>query len=246
MEKVMAAVETPKSKTGSGKTSSARERAAQMQQAHRAVERRRQRLVTLATVGAAALVGGGLVLMAALNGTAKSDPEYARDLANVSGLGSEEQPPWPAPADAAGRAEAAGLSIGPMGMAEHYHAHLDVIVNGRPVDVPANIGIDSLGAMSGLHTHAADGVLHVEADRPGQPFTLGQLFTQWDVRLTGQQVGGLTAEDGNALRVYVDGEKVPGDPALIQLEGEQQIAVVFGPTDQKVDVPDSYDFSSEG
>jgi hypothetical protein len=245
MEKVMAAVETPKAE--SGKRSSARERSAQIQRAHRARERRRQRLVTVATVGAAAFVGGGLVLMAVLSGTGKSNPEHARDLANVSGLGSEELPPWPAPTDAAGRAEAAGLSIGPMGMAEHYHAHLDVIVNGRPVEVPANIGIDATsGAMSGLHTHAADGVLHVEADRVGQPFTLGQLFTEWDVRLTAQQMGGLKTEDGKALRVYVNGESTSGNPALIQLEGEQQISVVFGPADQKVEVPDSYDFSGEG
>jgi hypothetical protein len=243
----MAAVETPKPKTDPRTRSSAREKSVQIQQAHRAREQRRQRLMTLAAVGAAALVGGGLVLLAVLSGTGKSDPEHARDLANVSGLGSKELPPWPAPTDAAGRAEAAGLSIGPMGMAEHYHAHLDVIVNGRPVEVPANIGIDAAsGAMSGLHTHAADGVLHVEADRAGQPFTLGQLFTEWDVRLTGQQIGGLKAEDGKALRVYVNGQKVSGDPALMQLEREQQIAVVFGPADQKVDVPDSYDFSSEG
>jgi hypothetical protein len=245
MEKVMAAVETPK--TEPGKRSSAREKSAQIQQAHRARERRRQRLMTLATVGAATLVGGGLVLMAVLGGTGKNDPEHARDLANVSGLGGEELPPWPAPTDAVGRAEAAGLSIGPMGMADHYHAHLDVIVNGSPVEVPASIGIDAAsGAMSGLHTHAADGVLHVEADRVGQPFTLGQLFTEWDVRLTPQQIGGLKTEDGKVLRVYVDGEPTSGNPALIPLEGEQQIAIVFGPADQKVEVPESYDFSGEG
>jgi hypothetical protein len=242
----MARVETPK-KADESKKISAREKSAQIQQAHRAGERRRQRLLTLATVGSAGLVAAGLVLMAVLTSTGEARPESVEDLADVSGLGAETLPPWPAPADAVGRAEAAGLSIGPMGMAEHYHAHLDVIVDGRPVEVPANIGIDATsGAMSGLHTHAADGVLHVEAQETGQLFTLGQLFTEWDVRLSRQQIGGLRAEDGNVLSAYVNGDKVAGDPALVQLEGKQQITLTFGPAEQKVDIPDSYDFSSVG
>jgi hypothetical protein len=242
----MAGVETPK-KADEIKRVSARERSAQVQKAHRTAERRRQRLLTLATVGSAGLVAAGLVLIAVLTSTEEAEPESVEDLADVSGLGAETLPPWPAPTDAVGRAEAAGLSIGPMGMAEHYHAHLDVIVDGRPVEVPANIGIDAKsGAMSGLHTHANDGVLHVEAKETGQLFTLGQLFTEWDVKLGRQQIGGLMAEGRNVLRTYVDGEKVPGNPALVQLERKQQITVVFGPAERKVDIPDSYDFSNEG
>jgi hypothetical protein len=243
----MARVETPKDADESKKIS-AREKSAQIQEAHRARERRRQRLVTLATVGSAGLVAAGLVLIAVLSSTGGARPESLQDLAGVSGLGHETLPPWPAPADAVGRAEAAGLSIGPMGMAEHYHAHLDVIIAGRPVEVPATLGIDAAsGAMSGLHTHANDGVLHVEAHETGQLFTLGQLFTEWDVKLTRQQIGGLIAEDGNVLRAYVNGEKAElGNPALIQLEGNQQITVVFGPAEQKIEIPESYDFSNEG
>jgi hypothetical protein len=218
-----------------------------MREAFRVRERRRRRLINALVVGVAAAIAGGLILIAALAGPDEREPQDVADLAGVSGLGGETMPPWPAPADATGRAEAAGLSVGPMGMAEHYHAHLDVLVEGRRVEVPANLGIDpASGAMSGLHTHANDGVIHVEADRAGQPFTLGQLFTEWDVRLTSRQIGGLTAGDGRSLQVYVDGEKVDGDPASIQLRAEQQIAVVYGPTGQKVDVPDSYDFSGEG
>ena len=168
----------------------------------------------------------------------------AGDLGAVSGKGAAIAPPWPAPADVPARAQAAGLPLGPMGMAEHYHAHLDVLVNGQPVPVTGNIGVDPVsGAMSYLHTHTPDGLVHIEAGAKGQPFTLGQLFTQWDVRLTRTRVGGLTATDGNTLTLYVNGKKVPRDPAQLRLAAHQQIALVYGPAGQQTDVPASYDFA---
>jgi hypothetical protein len=85
----------------------------------------------------------------------------------------------------AARVAAAGLDLGPMGMAEHYHPQLRVIVNGTAVPVPGNVGVDpSTGAMSALHTDEPDGTRHIEADTAGEVFTLGQLFTQWGVQLT--------------------------------------------------------------
>jgi len=129
-------------------------------------------------------------------------------------------------------------------MAEHYHVHLDVLVDGKPIAVPANLGVDpSTGEMSYLHTHTPDGVVHIEAGRSGQPFTLGQLFTEWDVRLSATQVGGLKATGGKELTLYVDGKLVPGDPALLRLRPHQQITLVYGPAGQRVDVPESYPFA---
>lgn len=46
----------------------------------------------------------------------------------------------------------------------------------------------------------------------GQPFTLGQLFTQWDVRLSEDQLGSLTATADQPLKVYVNGEGYAGAP----------------------------------
>ena len=170
--------------------------------------------------------------------------DAASDLAAVSGKGAAILPPWPAPADVPARATAAGLPLGAMGMAEHYHLHVDVLVNGEAVPVPANIGVDpSSGAMSYLHTHTPDGLVHIEAGTNGQPFTLGQLFTEWNVRLTPTQIGGLTATEGNTLTLYVNGKQVPGDPAQLRLASHQQVALVYGPAGQKVDVPATYDFA---
>ncbi len=135
-------------------------------------------------------------------------------------------PPWPAPADTSARVASAGLDLGPMGMAEHYHPQLRVVVDGTQVPVPANIGVNpATGAMSALHTHEPDGTIHIEADRTGEVFTLGQLFTQWGVTLTPRQIGGARAAAGQQVTVTSNGTPVPGDPGALPLEPDQQIVL---------------------
>jgi hypothetical protein len=209
---------------------------------------RRQRNVRLGVVLAVLLLGGGLVLRAwqgrDATPTASEARTAAAQLGAVSGLGAQQAPPWQAPPDAPARAKAAGLQLGAMGTAEHYHVHLDVLANGRPVPVPANIGVDgNSGAMSFLHTHDPGGVVHIEAGRAGQQFTLGQLFTQWDVRLSATQVGSLKAGAGHTLTAYVDGTQVSGDPARLILAAHQQIALVYGPAGETPTVASSYPFA---
>ncbi len=137
-------------------------------------------------------------------------------------------PPWPAPSDVAARVAAAGLDLGPMGTAEHYHPQLRIIIDGAEVPVPPNIGVDpATGAMSALHTHEGDGTIHIEADSVGEAFTLGQLFTQWGVALTPQQIGGVRAKPGQQVQVTSNGTKVTGDPADVRLEPEQKIVLTM-------------------
>lgn len=219
-----------------------RERSDEIKREFDQEERRRR----LAFYGAIVVAVAVLIAMAAVgirNVSQNSNAAPGGDLKSASGRGAESAPPWPLPADAPARVEAAGLTLGKMGTAEHYHAHLDILVDGQPVPIPVNIGIDpSSGAMSAVHTHSPDGLIHIEAATKGQPFTLGQLFTEWNVRLTGDQIGSLTAGKGNALTAYVNGKKVVGNPAMIRLAGRQQIAIVYGPKDAKVDVPDTFKF----
>lgn len=138
-------------------------------------------------------------------------------------------PPWPAPTNVAERVALAGLRLGPMGMAEHYHPHLRVIVDGEDVPVPSSIGVDpASGAMSAVHTHEADGTIHIEADTVGEKFTLGQLFTQWGVDLRRTQIGGTKATAGDTVVVTNNGVKVKGDPNDLRLEPDQQIVVRLG------------------
>ena len=56
---------------------------------------------------------------------------------------AKDAAPWPAPADPMKLAEKAGLTPETHEfLLLHVHAHLDVFVNGRPVTVPAGIGIE--------------------------------------------------------------------------------------------------------
>ena len=144
---------------------------------------------------------------------------------NPSGAGSQAigSTEWPLPVDTQAMVEAAGLTLGPMGMAEHYHPQLTIVADGRRIAVPAGIGMDPVaGAMSALHTHTADGMLHVEASAPGQRFTLGQLFQQWAVHLSDTRLGDL---DVQRVMATVNGQPFDGDPASIVLAPEQEIAL---------------------
>ena len=138
-------------------------------------------------------------------------------------------PPWPAPvADVPARVAAAGLDLGPMGTAEHYHPMLSITIDGQPVPVAPNIGVDpNTGAMSAVHTHEGDGTIHIEAHTVGEEFTLGQLFTQWGVSLTPTQIGGVRAKAGEKVKVTSNGTPVTGNPADLQLEPDQQIELTL-------------------
>lgn len=137
-------------------------------------------------------------------------------------------PPWPAPTDVSARVAAAGLDLGPMGTAEHYHPQLRIVIDGTAVPVPPNIGVDpTSGAMSALHTHEGDGTIHIEADSVGEVFTLGQLFTQWGVALSRQQVGGARVQPGQQVQLTSNGARVTRDPAHLRLEPDQQIVLTL-------------------
>jgi hypothetical protein len=166
--------------------------------------------------------------------------------------------PWPAPADPMKLTVRAGLTPETHEFVFlHVHAHLDVFVNGAPVTVPAGIGIEindpavqrfkasdgSIGyggisppcaapCISPLHTHFIDGVLHTEA-KENQFNTLGEFFTEWNVRLDRKCVGGY-CKPAAAITIYVDGAPYSGDPREIGLEDKREIAVVIGSPPQTI------------
>jgi len=128
------------------------------------------------------------------------------------------------------------------GNALHIHQHLDILVNGKPVTVAAGIGINQVARfISPLHTHDLSGVNHVESDVV-RDFTLGQFFDVWGVRFSRDCVGGYCAKGTDALRVFVDGKPVSGDPRNLVLREHQEIAVVYGPATANVSVPSTYRF----
>jgi hypothetical protein len=120
----------------------------------------------------------------------------------------------------------------------HVHARLTLFVNGKPRAVPLGIGIGAPRTVektargpfvSGgscfafLHTHASDGVIHIEA--PGKArFTLGQFFDVWRERLDSRHLGSRTGR----VVAYVNGERYRGNPRAIPLAKHAQIHLELG------------------
>ena len=119
----------------------------------------------------------------------------------------------------------------------HIHAHLTIFVNGSPRQVPAGIGIPTAQAQntaqgafisSGtcfywLHTHAADGIIHVES--PVQrTYTLGDFFDEWGQPLGPDRVGPAT---GPVVAIY-NGQRYEGNPRNIPLNAHAQIQLEVG------------------
>jgi hypothetical protein len=193
-----------------------------------------------------AAVIGGVAWGVAADGGSGGGAAASGPLPKPAALGTTTAlPPWAAPQGAVAKAKAAGLDVASAeGTVNHFHTHLDVIVDGKQVVVPANVGIDAQAQeLSELHTHDTSGVLHIESPAHRR-YVLGQFFDEWGVRLNGSQVGGLKAGGGEALAAYVDGKKVAGNPASIELTAHREIALVFGKAGVKVNVPSSYDFPS--
>lgn len=111
-----------------------------------------------------------------------------------------------------------------MGMM-HIHPHLSMTIDGNPVTIPANIGIDShlwnvhtldsygMTGMAPLHTHTADEAIHVESYKD-QDYTLGQFLDIWGIPLDNYNIK--VTVDGNPVSDYrnhafQDGEKIVMD-----------------------------------
>jgi hypothetical protein len=114
----------------------------------------------------------------------------------------------------------------------HIHAHLTVFVNGVARQVPAGIGIPGAQAQdtaqgpfiaSGtcfywLHTHVADGIIHIESP-VRRAYTLGEFFDEWRQPLGPGQVG---PARGHVTAIY-NGKVYRGNPRDIPLAAHAQI-----------------------
>ena len=169
------------------------------------------------------------------------EPGATTTTAVAAAPGRRTPAPWAAPtANVSGLIRRAGLPALPQEMLEyHIHSHLDVFVDGESTPVPKNLGIDLANSvLSPLHTHDDSGLIHVENDKETE-FRLGQLFTEWDVRLDAECIGSY-CRTTTPVKYYVDGEEYAGDPAKILFDHHREIAIVIGKAPSKV--PRSYDF----
>jgi hypothetical protein len=107
----------------------------------------------------------------------------------------------------------------------HLHPHLSVVVDGKPVSIPQNIGISQslwkdrslekygMQGMAPLHTHDDNGTIHVESNA-NRNYTLGEFLNVW---------GGLDL-NGKTVKATVDGKPV-SDYSNIILKDREQISL---------------------
>jgi hypothetical protein len=171
--------------------------------------------------------------------------------------------PWALPSYPLSRMAYAGLPPIIGFLVRHDHVHLDLIVDGRRIPVPAGIGLAepvdngpcpkptaptgdcatghvfvAVVANSPIHTHTSSGIIHVEPDRKGT-YTLGQFFDEWGVRLTSTCLGSYCSGGGKELRAYVDGKRI-SSPRSIVLGNKQEIALAYGRPGSFGSVPKAY------
>ena len=124
----------------------------------------------------------------------------------------------------------------------HYHAHLNIFINGVSYLVPGGIGIKPPECIYWLHTHDDSGIIHVESPE-NKSFTLGQFFDVWDKKFNNSQIFDFTANksENKTLVVYINGTAVnEAQYREVPIVNHEDITIVYGVP--PADIP-SYDFS---
>jgi hypothetical protein len=203
-------------------------------------------------VGATLATAGGGTATTAGGGTASTPSPRLASLSTLGtlrpapapGAAGSEGVPVPDAAPLAGTAAiTTGQSVDGIGCDTseqtlfHIHAHLTIFVNGTPRQVPAGIGIPGAQAASTpagpfidagecfywLHTHAPDGIIHIES--PVQrTYTLGEFFDEWGQPLGPDRAG---PAEGHVTALY-NGKVYQGDPRNIPLTKHAQIQLDVG------------------
>jgi hypothetical protein len=115
----------------------------------------------------------------------------------------------------------------------HIHPQLSITLNGSPVQVPAQIGIDSslwkdhsldqygVSGLAPLHTHDTSGTIHVESNAV-RDFTLHQFLAIWGQPSDGSAINGHTVSS-----LSVDGQSQPSPTQDVVFKDKQQIAMTL-------------------
>ncbi|HYB25550.1 MAG TPA: hypothetical protein VEF89_02935 [Solirubrobacteraceae bacterium] len=122
-------------------------------------------------------------------------------------------------------------------LAYHIHSHLQVYANGQPRTLPAAIGLigpvyeqTPYGKFYGartcyywLHTHASDGVIHIESPTV-RIYSLGNFFDEWRQPLGPDQVGPAKGK----VTAFFNGKPWKQNPRAIPLIAHSSIDLDVG------------------
>ncbi len=94
----------------------------------------------------------------------------------------------------------------------HWHAHLSIVVDGKPVEIPTDIGVNGPMGAGGdpmaLHTHDTSGIIHAEffGMVTKDQLRLKEFFKIWGKDFSKDSIMGHTATDGHTITMTVNGE----------------------------------------
>lgn len=173
-------------------------------------------------IGAVVAIGVSVMIVAGSNGS--TDPTASNG--SLQGLQETEAPWQPEYKFLAQRIEA--TKIPPPGRETyHVHARLHVYVDGKQTPVPMNIGLNPQARLtSALHTHDAEGIVHIEADAP-RDVKLSEFFTIWGVKFTKDQLGAYKNQADKTLQVFVN-EKPVEDFENYLIKPKDEVIVGYG------------------
>jgi hypothetical protein len=202
---------------------------------------------------AAILAGGVALTSGRGRRPVSAPPRVALRLRALQSLGSLRSPGAPGPLGPEGEPVPKAPELAPAGagphavdgiqclsseqLVFHIHAHLTVFDRGqprtipygigiqapRPLDTPAGIFVSDGACFFWLHTHSADGTIHVESPVT-RTYTLGNFFDVWGQPLGPNRVG---AAVGHVTALY-NGRVFAGDPRQIPLTAHAQIQLEVG------------------
>jgi hypothetical protein len=129
--------------------------------------------------------------------------------------------PTPSPSPSQGAGTAIECDLGGHDAAYHIHSLVGVRVDGQLYAPPANIGIGT-DCMYWVHTHATDGIVHVEAPASVQP-TLGDFLDLWEETYPDDALLAKAREAIAAGEVTVDDQPYEGDPLDLVLADKMRI-----------------------
>ncbi len=109
----------------------------------------------------------------------------------------------------------------------HIHQHVAIFDRGKAIPIPSDIGRPlATPCLYWLHTHSADGLIHVEAPK-FRTLTLGNFFDVWREPLTATRIASARVKRGE-LHVFVDGKAYRGDPRKIELSQHTDVTLEAG------------------
>jgi hypothetical protein len=195
-----------------------------------ALRRKAQRRKTMARIagiaGAVVVVAGVVVAIILASGGGSSG--HKASPADLPGIQKDDAPWPPETTHLQTRLKKIGIPfLGTEQLQFHIHQHLDLFVHDQRELVPANIGIISGSGLAVIHTHADDGVIHVESPTVTQ-YTLGEFFDVWGVVLTNNCMGAYCNNGTDQIRVFVNGKQFSGSPRDVPLENLDEIVVTYG------------------